>query len=304
MCDSQARSSLSFDDIFESSNAAEVNPKSNGRQTKFGNDGLPTVKVQMGSSIDLGILLHWIILCLISYHTNHQDINVFLWVPVGTQIENVLLIFFFEIIVPKIWFDNRINKSSPLPCLFIRQFGIMILNNALICICFQFFPFCTKAQFRSQSFFFYSVRIGGELVLTYLLFEILQTLLHKLVHTRLLFRYIHYWHHETMADRSYTGFSMHPVDIFAQVIIPSFVPTLICCPVQNLFCFFSSLECGPHIQVTQDMLFLIYVPEFIIMNTIKNITKDLVPSWKQWLTFGLRRVNTSEQGGQQRYLVQ
>jgi len=115
----------------------------------------------------------------------------------------------------------------------------MILNNALICICFQFFPFCTKAQFRSQSFFFYSVRIGGELVLTYLLFEILQTLLHKFVHTRLLFRYIHYWHHETMADRSYTGFSMHPVDMFAQVIIPSFVPTLICCScAESVLLFF------------------------------------------------------------------
>lgn len=177
--------------------------------------------------IDCILLLHWVLLSWLAYHCEYETLNVFLWVPLATQMENVLLILTFEILVPLIWPNHKINKSGA--CFSWRHFEVMIFNNVLISFCFQFFPFSIQSQVRSQPFLFYVLRIGKEVTLCYLLFEVVQTLLHKMVHTRWLFKHIHYWHHETMADRSFTGFSMHPLDMFAQVIIPSFVPTLIFC---------------------------------------------------------------------------
>lgn len=79
-----------------------------------------------------------------------------------------------------------------------------------------------------------------EMVLCYLVFEILEYFIHQGLHLPFIYSWIHKRHHQSYATMSITGFYMHPLDVICQLVLPTFIPVfLIPTCIETIVCFFA-----------------------------------------------------------------
>lgn len=194
-------------------------------------------------SLDLVFILHWLLISAWFWH--HPEPLSKHTIPLLIHIDNLIWMLFFPFVLNK-WFsgyklptssNNFVNAKVPsVP----EQLMVAFFNISIVSLCYYMFEFPLHTRASQQGWFVGNAfHILVEVMLCYCLFEIIQTALHKLMHTPWFFLRIHRWHHLVPGEDSYTGFYMHPVDIFAQVIFPTFIPTLyVCTCVESVLFFF------------------------------------------------------------------
>lgn len=176
----------------------------------------------------LATLAHLTWIALVSIwkkgHWSHGDV---VWLVEGY---NVTMLCVTMVFLP--WANKRggfgvlsiTDAQRPIPPDAIRYF---LLNNLFLFLAYLLYdaPVQTSlVQARSLGIMATIWALLPGVFLCYLTFEILEFVLHGLLHTKWMFENVHYLHHQTNALQSITGFYMHPIDTVLQVMIPVFVP--------------------------------------------------------------------------------
>jgi sterol desaturase/sphingolipid hydroxylase (fatty acid hydroxylase superfamily) len=195
--------------------------------------------------MDVLFLINSFLVLLPFWYFKPSKVSVFL-IPLVVQLANAILTGIFLLLAKIPWFSKYNLPSSNPEWLtiknppFLPQIFLSFANHFLVTLCYFLFVFPDRLRSSEETYFiFFAWHVIVETLLCYCLYEVLQTLFHRLMHLPWWFLHFHRLHHLTFADASYTGFFMHPVDLFAQVIIPTFILTLyVCTCAESVLLFF------------------------------------------------------------------